>query len=59
MVLLPDRFIPFASNVLATIFDITLPEVRSTARQLRFFELAVGAFHNGDHRRTVFLKALF
>lgn len=38
MISLTTLFIPFASpNVLSTVYDITLPEVRSTANSVQYF----------------------
>jgi len=44
MLLLTAIFIPFAStNVISTVYDITLPEVRSTALAIQYFIENVGA----------------
>lgn len=44
MLLLTAIFIPFASaNVVATVYDITLPEVRSTALAVQYFVEGSGA----------------
>jgi len=44
MLLLTAIFIPFASaNVISTVYDITLPEVRSTALAVQYFIEGSGA----------------
>ena len=44
MLMLTAIFIPFASpNVISTVYDITLPEVRSTALAIQYFIENVGA----------------
>jgi MFS family permease len=44
MLILTALFIPFASaNVISTVYDITLPEVRSTALAVQYFIENVGA----------------
>jgi MFS family permease len=44
MLLLTAIFIPFAStNVISTVYDITLPEVRSTALAIQYFIENIGA----------------
>jgi len=43
MLIVTALFIPFASpNVIATVYDITLPEVRSTALSIQYFIEMVG-----------------
>lgn len=44
MLIITALFIPFASaNVISTVFDITLPEVRSTALAIQYFIENIGA----------------
>ena len=44
MLLMTALFIPFASpNVISTVYDITLPEVRSTALAVQYFIENAGA----------------
>lgn len=44
MLIITALFIPFASaNVISTVFDITLPEVRSTALAVQYFVENIGA----------------
>ena len=44
MMLLTALFLPFSSpNVVATVYDITLPEVRSTALSIQYFVESIGA----------------
>ena len=44
LLMLTALFIPFASpNVISTVYDITLPEVRSTALSIQYFIEDVGA----------------
>jgi MFS family permease len=44
MLMLTALFIPFAApNVVSTVYDITLPEVRSTAMSVQYFIESSGA----------------
>jgi MFS family permease len=44
MMMLTALFIPFAAaNVISTVYDITLPEVRSTALAIQYFIESIGA----------------